>query len=408
MPPAETPRIAFAHVLRGFAALAVVMGHFGYLFWTAPNAVAVLIGAPAIESRPYWFTSALDRFLPVGFLGHFGVALFFLISGFVIPFSLVNRTRLEFAVGRLFRIWPTYAIGLGITVIFVAACSAAYDQPRPFPWTTCLLQLLFVRDLVGVPSVDGIVWTLEIEAKFYVLIAVLASAVRDGRVTPIVATAGLLALGAVALAHTPIASAVPLVHPLYGLAQSAQTISYMLIGTLINYLYRGYLSWPMACALAALLFGGMSLQWIIGPMASGAAAGIASYAIALGVFVVAYIARQRMRAAPAALIWLADISYPLYAVHGLAGYVLMRVAYGAGLGIGACIAVAMGYALLAAWALRRAVELPTQLYGRSFARRLAHWASAEQAYSAIAGQALLPATAGERQVSDRSLKLGRR
>jgi peptidoglycan/LPS O-acetylase OafA/YrhL len=39
-----------------------------------------------------------------------------------------------------------------------------------------------VRDVAGWPSLDGIVWTLEIEVKFYLLCALLAPALRRGLV----------------------------------------------------------------------------------------------------------------------------------------------------------------------------------------------------------------------------------
>ena len=44
--------------------------------------------------------------------GPFGVALFFVISGFVIPFSFETYGRLDFIVARFFRIYPTYLTGL--------------------------------------------------------------------------------------------------------------------------------------------------------------------------------------------------------------------------------------------------------------------------------------------------------
>ena len=40
-------RIEFAHILRGFAAGAVVASHLGYLVWNNPKAVGQLIAYPA-------------------------------------------------------------------------------------------------------------------------------------------------------------------------------------------------------------------------------------------------------------------------------------------------------------------------------------------------------------------------
>src|SRR5262249_15229759 len=154
--------------LRGLAAVTVLIGHFVYVFWGYPDAVASLIGAPPVPRQP--MSPDLD-----GYLGHVGVAIFFLISGFVIPFSLLNRSRLEFGIARFFRLWPTYTIGFGITVLAVILCSRSYGRPVPFLPSTVVYQVLFVRDFFWVPSIDGIVWTLEIEVKFYILIALIAN-----------------------------------------------------------------------------------------------------------------------------------------------------------------------------------------------------------------------------------------
>src|SRR4051812_12421680 len=117
-----SPKIGFAHMLRGIAALVVLIGHLGHVFWMMP-ALSLYLGSPEMQPRPWWLAIAIDTYLPVGFVGHFGVALFFLISGFVIPFSLIGRSRGQFAVSRFFRIWPTYAIGLTITAAFVMLCA---------------------------------------------------------------------------------------------------------------------------------------------------------------------------------------------------------------------------------------------------------------------------------------------
>ncbi|MCQ4062259.1 acyltransferase, partial [Klebsiella pneumoniae] len=69
-----------------------------------------LIFAPPLDVSMPVYLGWLHR-LPQFNWGAFGVALFFLISGFVIPFSFVKATWLSFLVGRFFRIFPLYAVG---------------------------------------------------------------------------------------------------------------------------------------------------------------------------------------------------------------------------------------------------------------------------------------------------------
>ena len=78
------------------------------------------------------------KFIPITdfglayFWGHFGVALFFIISGFVIPFSVASTTRAGFAVARVLRIWPTYLAGLAIAIFCVVINSGLSGKSFPY------------------------------------------------------------------------------------------------------------------------------------------------------------------------------------------------------------------------------------------------------------------------------------
>src|SRR6201999_2953774 len=97
------------------------------VFWVAPDVVARLLSVPpfgppaplGVWSMPFersrWFSA-----------GDFGVSLFFLISGFVIPFSFANRSRLGFVLSRVCRLWPTYAVGVSITIMALWAVSNVF------------------------------------------------------------------------------------------------------------------------------------------------------------------------------------------------------------------------------------------------------------------------------------------
>jgi peptidoglycan/LPS O-acetylase OafA/YrhL len=270
--------------------------------------------------------------LPPSFFGSFGVALFFLISGFVIPFAFLDRSRVEFAIGRVFRLWPTYAVGLTITALTIWACVAWYGTTLPYSFSTYGLQLLFIRDFAWVPSVDGIVWTLEIEVKFYVLAMLLAGALRGGRVIPILATAAGITAFSIAVSNLPgwLHNGSQIFRVFYALHLSGQMVCYMLIGTIFNLLYRGMVSPKVFILSVVVLFGALAVQWPLGNLAGAFLPGITSYAIALAFFAAAYFGRRFFVNTPSSIRWFADVSYPLYVIHGAAGYVIMRVAHDAG------------------------------------------------------------------------------
>ena len=98
-------RIEYANTLRGWAAVCVLAQHYFAVYWLSPPAVGDLLHVPpdkpAVPVLAHWLT-----FSPHFDFGAFGVALFFLVSGFVIPFSLKNAGFLSFLVARFFRSMP--------------------------------------------------------------------------------------------------------------------------------------------------------------------------------------------------------------------------------------------------------------------------------------------------------------
>src|SRR5262249_13214817 len=62
--------------------------------------------------------------------------------------------------------------------------------------------------------------------------------------------------------------------------------------------------------------------------------------------------------------WLAAISYPLYVVHGIAGYVAIRVMLDYGVSPGLAVIFATGGAVAISTLLHYVVEMPTQRIGK--------------------------------------------
>ncbi|WP_052396829.1 acyltransferase [Kutzneria sp. 744] len=130
--------------------------------------------------------------------GWVGVHVFFVLSGFLIT-TLALREEFrngrvsprEFYIRRAFRILPVYFVVLGVTALVYVLrgqfTSVGFGQVMPF-------YLTFNGELVGPGRVFGIVWTLGIEQKFYLVWPLLAFAAGAflGR-TRIVATVCLLA-----------------------------------------------------------------------------------------------------------------------------------------------------------------------------------------------------------------------
>jgi peptidoglycan/LPS O-acetylase OafA/YrhL len=85
-------RLAWLDVLRGLAALAVVFNHFGYF-------VPTQLKGPVNQ----WIDP-----------GAYGVFVFFLISGYIVPASLERKGSVRtFWVSRIFRLYPLYLLAVG-------------------------------------------------------------------------------------------------------------------------------------------------------------------------------------------------------------------------------------------------------------------------------------------------------
>jgi peptidoglycan/LPS O-acetylase OafA/YrhL len=87
--------------LRGMAALAVVLYHYTFGF-------TQVVG----KHMPGLDLMAID--------GHFGIYLFFIISGFVIFMTLERSARAaDFSVSRFARLWPPYLVCAGLTSLLI-------------------------------------------------------------------------------------------------------------------------------------------------------------------------------------------------------------------------------------------------------------------------------------------------
>jgi len=144
-------RIVQLDALRGLAAMAVVLFHFTTKFRE--------LYAPSAE-LPFEVS-----------WGHYGVNLFFIISGFVI-FMTLSRSRdwRDFVVSRFSRLYPAYWFAVALTFTVVAWLGL---PGKEVGLADAVLNLLMFQSWLKVPSVDGVYWTLLIELHFYVLALLL-------------------------------------------------------------------------------------------------------------------------------------------------------------------------------------------------------------------------------------------
>ncbi|GAA1990739.1 acyltransferase [Isoptericola halotolerans] len=153
----QTPqRMHLLDVLRFAAAMAVVLYHFT----ASPTADRYWGDAPTSEF------AGLEGVVSYGWLA---VEAFFIISGFAILWSSQGRTLAQYTGSRIGRLVPAF----WACVLVTAALQAVWTSGRQLSVGETLVNLTLTPDLFGVTSSQVVYWTLLVELKFYLLVALL-------------------------------------------------------------------------------------------------------------------------------------------------------------------------------------------------------------------------------------------
>ncbi|WP_454626409.1 acyltransferase family protein [Bradyrhizobium cenepequi] len=369
-------RIQFANRLRGLAALCVVVYHYS-IFWVLGLPAGAWANLPQIYPAPNWPMQWMFQFpvqlpppwVPTIDWGAFGVALFFLISGFVISNSMKRYSAQEFLVHRLLRIYPTYAVGFAFVVGVLALSGTLYDRGFPYSAGQVLAHIFpGVREVIGSIYIDPVIWTLEIEIKFYgiVFLAMLFADRQSPPTMMIAATLGTCGVVAAWLRPEFIVSS----PQLYKLLADAQFLVFIFIGAIFFELWCKKISSRRAVLKIAVLGALFSLIWILlfqgNPVAVQWLGRIWSYAAAIAVFAAAMRWSHWFEGRSRVADFFANISYPLYVLHLAPGFLIMMLLKSTGLWPPVIVALALAAVSFFALVLHRILELPAQRLARRF------------------------------------------
>ncbi|HEX8008576.1 MAG TPA: acyltransferase, partial [Trebonia sp.] len=396
-------RLAWLDALRGFAALCVVFDHG-----------STLLLRPVRDLLYHW----LD-------FGQYGVFVFFLVSGYIVPASLERKGSVRsFWVSRAFRLYPMYAVALLLAAVAYKTGHGTINGAEHDPPTSIASWLLMLPNVLTGPNVPNVTWTLSYEMVFYLLLAALfgwkihrhsggyalgcaIAAVALGGVLPLAAlshwtqhaghgpllldvTADAVIIAGIALAVTSrrlpgtigatIAALAGLtlvtVNQGYPYPWSGfMILALMFTGTLIyraeqNQVSKLAAAWIAGAVLALTILAGLwhgaayGRQWQAQWVTSIAGAAV-TFAIGLAV---------KNRAIPRFVAWLGLISYSVYLLHPLIfnayrAVPAMHRAHGTGTQV--LLAAAITAVIIAASAVTYyLVEKPMQRFGRRVAKYL--------------------------------------
>ena len=290
--------------------------------------------------------------------GHFGVELFFIISGFVILMTIERKkTVREFATSRFARLMPAFLTALVLaTALLTVWPMPPLDAPtlRQF-----LANLTMAPSLFGEKPVDMPYWTLTYELVFY---GFMALALRFGLLRSI-EWFGLLA---VAVGCLLLATADMQLHRRSSIVLLVGYSNFFLIGICLYRIYarsaRLITYVALVCAIAVTVRGG-------GEQAFYASGYLYLPLTAAFATVVWFAASKygRWLASPP-MVFLGRISYPLYLVHVVLGYSIIRFGVEQDWStLGGVIAAGIA-SLIVATLLHYLVEIPGERWSRALFR----------------------------------------
>lgn len=315
-------------VFRGVAAFAVMLFHFSYRY-------------------PRIYGSGIDPGWSFDY-GHYGVQLFFMISGFVIFLTLSRcRSVSDFLMSRFSRLYPAYWAAMLLT----ATIGFAWPLPdQHYSALQLLINMSMLQSYFYVPSIDGVYWTLSYELGFYTVMLALYLVGAMHRVHAIVAGWLLLALVnalwplpfrlqlLAVLPYAPLFMAGFLFHEVW--SRRATNLTWLLMGACLF----------GACALEQQLAGRLLMP---------------VFFLLFGLAVTGHMRWLLNRP----LLWLGSISYTLYLVHQMLGFRVIAWLESAGWSINLAIAAAIVVVCILATVLTKLIEQPSLHWLRKWYQR---------------------------------------
>jgi peptidoglycan/LPS O-acetylase OafA/YrhL len=389
-------RLEFLDALRGIAALTVAVQHLSEVIWPG-----------VLEFSHIWWRP-----------GEFGVLVFFICSGFIIPASMERRGDLrEFWIGRLFRLFPLYLTVLVIGMVLFAT-----------PWATpgggyrvvsdSLINTTMLQVFTNRPLVIGASWTLGYEMVFYLTMTVLFMLGwhrRSAGISMGLMITALVVGGSIVPAYLQqtqirswpavvfglVALAVVVVVPRLKSPAERSVALTITVGVLLLMLNRPHDLWFAMLLIGSMFVGTTLYRYDIGQVAGRTAAGVFGFAFVsvivveycyhvgvaepitgavprwwteAGTFCSAYalfgtLFLLRRFSYPRVMVYLGTISYSVYLGHALV-LMLPRPSI-APVPLFACM---LGGTILLAMVTYHGIEKPGQQLGRRVISRYRAWA----------------------------------
>lgn len=303
--PSPSGRVQVVDAMRGFAAVAVLLFH---LFASPPQAKILK------QVFPWWIRVPSEH-------GRNGVAVFFVISGFVIGLSTRHlgfgvRDGARFAVRRQIRLDPPYYVVVaGVVVASFAERLVGGLVYKHFTAAQVGINLVYLQGIAGSLPVLAVAWTLCIEVQFYLFYTLLR--IGAGGLRRI--SKGRLAAESLVRSAVTVSCCASFLLPTMGIAAEGWMFGTwwcFALGLVVAWVFTGDLRAILGWGLVLLMTFGMSMR--TGGVLAGATDrwGGEWFALGTALLLLGLIARASIKSGiPRTLTYLGRVSYSLYLVH---------------------------------------------------------------------------------------------
>lgn len=322
---AKPKRIEVIDALRGLASLSVCWFHLSN-------------GNPAFLPDGFWKQS--------GAWGWAGVEVFFVISGFIIPFTLWQsgyqlKNYARFILKRIIRLDPPYLLSilLMIALTYISLLYPGFRGKTPsYSLAQIVLHLGFLNVFFGYPWINIVYWSLALEFQYYLLI---------GLIFPLLVSRN---------SWIKVVTMVALLSSGFWLGNDRFVFAWLplfLVGVLVFYCKAELMPKNAVLGLLAALVGYVWLK-------SGTVIGLV---VLLAAAVILFVEVKNQ-----VLTFLGDISYSLYLVHVPVGGRVINLSLRHADSMPekvASLVIALAVSLGAAYLFYRVIELPSRRWASS-------------------------------------------